>query len=216
MLNTLINSTTLGQAIGATFEIDGTGSLTERRLTPGENCRIQEPVYERIISLEKFQALYTTGQMDKITRLNKAIESENIRVNSLAILLRELQLIDEMDTNEIVTIYVPTQLLKELQDMKVKYYLTSETPSNYYSAQEIEMWKPTLVLIQKLYFNLVFKNIYSCTKNTTEDKVRADRAILYNSMQTLMNTAYRTLKNKKTAEASVGTKVSGDAQIFGL
>lgn len=223
MLNTLINSTTLGQAIGATFTIDGPGTLTARRLTSGDNCKVQTPIYEKELSQEKLEELRVKGLLNDVPRYNKSIENEVIRVNSLAVLLRELTLIDELDTDEIVTMYVPTQLLRELQSLRIKYYLTSETPSKYYSLVEIELWKLALPLVQKLYFNIVFKDIASCSKNPNNAdtvapelgdekamlslKVRADRNTLYNSMYTLMLGAYKSLKAQR-ANAVPTKKVS--------
>ena len=82
MLNIFVNSTTYGQALGCTFNMSVEGSLADKRITALELCEPVAPVYERAIDASKVTALIASGQTQKVTKLGKASEVENVRVNS--------------------------------------------------------------------------------------------------------------------------------------
>ena len=92
MLNIFINSSIYGQSIGSTFNFSQAvigKPLSSRRLTPNAYANIIAPIYERQIDMEKITMLYKSGQIDKVNKLNRGVYSENIRVNSLYVLIRD-------------------------------------------------------------------------------------------------------------------------------
>lgn len=199
MLNTFINSTTFGQAMGATFDMDVQGSLADKRLTAIEDCEVGMPVYERAINPEKVTALITAGQTQKVSNLGKAVEVENVRVNSLNMLIRELTVISAMETNTMIIAYVPPELLQELESGRIKFYLAEDSnETTYYSEFELNLWREALPLIQNLYCRLVFKNINACKQNKSNTPVQADRVSINASMYTKLLTAFREMKAMKT------------------
>lgn len=212
MINVLINSTTFGQTIGATFDLSIEGALSDKRLTAIENCNVNAPVYERVIDVNKVTSLIASGLTQKVNNLSKAIEVENVRVNSLNMLLRELQFIHETFgaeiPNGVITVYVPGELLQELQSGRVKYYLDDTVESTYYSNTERALWREVLPLVQFYFCNIVFKNISGCKKNMNETQEQADRVSIFNSMYSKLLTAYRELKAVKTGGVTQVTAVN--------
>lgn len=200
MLNIFINSTTFGQAMGATFNLAVEGSLADKRVTALENCEVVAPLYERTVDAEKIASLIATGQTQKVSNLGKAIEFENIRVNSLAMLVRELELVASLESNEMIIAYVPGELLQELESGRVKFYLAgSESNTTYYSEFELNLWHHAMALIQSLYCRLVFKNIASCRKNVSGTAVQADRVNITASMYTKLLVAFKEMKIAKSS-----------------
>lgn len=202
MLNIFINSTTFGQVMGATFNFAVEGSLADKRITALENCDVVDPIYEKVIDPEKITAFIATGQTQKVSNLSKAIEVENIRVNSLAMLIRELELVTSLPYEGMIIAYLPTELLQEIESGRIKFYLSGESETTYYSQTEIELWKIAIPLIQNLYSRLVFKNIASCRKNVSNSPIQADRVSITASMYTKLLTAFRELKAQKTGQQS--------------
>ena len=199
MLNIFINSTTFGQAMGATFNMNVEGSLADKRITALENCEVSAPIYEKAVDPAKITSLIATGQTQKVSNLGKAIEVENVRVNSLAMLIRELELVASIESNEMIIAYVPGELLQELESGRVKFYLASDSSeTTYYSEFELTLWHHAMALIQSLYCRLVFKNIASCRKNVSGSAVQADRVNITASMYTKLLTAFREMKTVKS------------------
>ena len=211
MLNLFINSTTYGQVIGATFNIDGTGSLAERRLT--QFTEVEAPVYEKVIDTDKLAHLFTSGQTDRVKKMSKAIEVETIRVNALSMLFRELTMIANLESNDMIIAYLPGELLQEVESGRVKFYLDGTTDTVYYSEFELDLWRQVLPLIQSLYCRIVFKNIASCRLNRSNTQIQADRCAIYASMYQKLLTAYRDMKALKgnTAQTPV---VNNNEAIF--
>ncbi len=86
----------------ATFDFskDSVGkNFDGRRITPRNLSGINNPIYERKVDMEKIIDLYQTGQVEKVNRINKGINAENIRVNSLYLLCRELKMLEEKFSN---------------------------------------------------------------------------------------------------------------------
>ena len=208
MLNLFINSTTYGQVIGATFNIDGEGTLAERRLT--SFTEVEEPVYEKAVDSTKITQLITSGQTDKVSKLGKAIEVETIRVNALAMLLRELTMIVNTESNDMIIAYLPGELLQEVESGRVKFYLDGTAETIYYSDYELDLWRQVLPLIQSLYCRIVFKNIASCKTNRSNTQIQADRCAIYASMYQKLLTAYREMKALKSGNMQT-TAVSGES-----
>lgn len=209
MLNLFINSTTYGQVIGATFNIDGAGSLAERRIT--QFTEVEAPIYTKEIDTTKVTQLFVSGQTDKVNRMSKAITVENIRVNSLSMLLRELTLIANLESQDMIIAYLPGELLQEVESGRVKFYLDGTTETTYYSNYELELWSQVLPLIQSLYCRIVFKNIASCKKNLSNTQVQADRCAIYASMYQKLLTSYREMKAiKGNAVSSPTVENTGD------
>lgn len=207
MLNTFINTTTYGQAMAATFNLDTDGStLAEMRITSIEDCNVLDPIYEKEVRIEKVAEYLKNKQTQKVSNLGKAVETENIRVNSLAILIRELELINTLDTEECVTIYVPQPLLQEIQSGRIRYYLNENTNS-YFSEVEIELWKEALPLMHELYFRLVFKSIDACKTNNNNDQIQALRISIVNSMYARLLKAFKERKASMTGVTVAGTQV---------
>ena len=208
MLNTFINSSIYGQAIGSTFNFSKAvigKPLASRRLTPNAYANIMEPIYERQVDMTKITALYGSGQLDKVNKINRGVYSENIRVNSLYTLIRELQLIDKLTIEhpqllkEMIIAYVPAQLLKELQSGRYKFYVNGISESTYYSEQELTMWIDANEIIAKFYSRLVFTNIDNCKVNISGTAIQGERVTLYNSMISRIKEAYNTLKQQREA-----------------
>ena len=193
LLNVFVNSTTFGQAMGATFDLSVAGDLSNKRITALEDCAVLEPIYEKQIATEKIAEYLKTGQTQKVSNLGKAIETENIRVNSLAVLIRELALVLSLETEEPVTVYVPYALLQEIQSGRIRYYLAENTNS-YYSQQEIELWKEALPLMHEMFYRLVFKSIDTCKSNSNNDPVQALRVSISNSMYARLLKSYKEFK----------------------
>lgn len=208
MLNLFINSTTYGQVMGATFNMDAPGSLAERRIT--QTIDVEAPVYEKVIDSAKITQLIATGQTDKVSKMGKAIEVETIRVNALAMLLRELSLIASLESNDMIIAYLPVELLQEVESGRVKFYLDGTTETIYYSEYELELWRQVLPLIQSLYCRIVFKNISSCKNNRSNTQVQADRCAIYANMYQKLLTAYRDMKALKSGNMQT-TAVSGES-----
>ena len=206
MLNMFINSNIYGQAIAATFDFskDSVGkNFDGRRITPRNLSGINNPIYERKVDMEKIIDLYQTGQVEKVNRINKGINAENIRVNSLYLLCRELKMLEEKFSNpetaeeyknQLVLCYVPIQLLKELQERRYMFYLDGSNKTTYYSRFELDMWIEADALIGELYSHVIFKNIVNCQKNVTNTPIQNDRVILYNSMNKILADAYYRMK----------------------
>lgn len=208
MLNLFINSTTYGQVMGATFNMDAPGSLAERRIT--QTIDVEAPVYEKVIDSAKITQLIATGQTDKVSKMGKAIEVETIRVNALAMLFRELSLIASLESNDMIIAYLPVELLQEIESGRVKFYLDGTTETIYYSEYELELWRQVLPLIQSLYCRIVFKNISSCKNNRSNTQVQADRCAIYANMYQKLLTAYRDMKALKSGNMQT-TAVSGES-----
>ena len=208
MLNLFINSTTYGQVMGATFNIDGEGSLAERRLT--QFTEVEEPVYHKTVDSEKITQLIATGQSDKVSKIGKAIEIETIRVNALAMLLRELSMISNLESDDMIIAYLPVELLQEIESGRVKFYLDGTTETIYYSTYELELWRQVLPLIQLMYCRIVFKNISSCKTNRSNTPVQADRCAVYANMYQKLLTAYRDMKALKSGKTNAPS-VSGES-----
>lgn len=208
MLNIFVNSTTYGQTMGATFDMSTEGSLIDKRVTSVENCDVVPPIYQREISAQKVADLISAGQTEKVANLGKAVEVENTRVNSLAMLIRELTLVKDLkDNKDIVVAYVPGELLHEIKSGRIKFYLDEEAKTTYFSSLELELWKQVLPLIQDLYCRIVFKSIDSCKKNSSNTESQADRVSIYSSMQKRLIAAFREMKIAKsgtTSAAAVG------------
>lgn len=200
MLNIFINSTTFGQAMGATFDMNVEGTLADKRITALEDCEVCPPAYEKTIDANKVASLITSGQTQKVSNLGRAVEVENVRVNSLAMLIRELTLISMLeDRNDMLIAYVPGELLQELESGRIKFYLADDsTETTYYSDYELSLWREALPLIQDLYCRLVFKNINACKKNSSNTPIQADRVSINASMYTKLLTAFREMKAMKT------------------
>lgn len=199
MLNIFINSTTFGQAMGATFDMSAEGSLSDKRVTDLENCEVCAPIYEKAVDPTKITSLIATGQTQKVSNLGRAIEAENVRVNSLAMLIRELELVASIESNEMIIAYVPAELLQELESGRVKFYLADDSSkTTYYSEFELNLWQHAMPLIQSLYCRLVFKNIASCRKNVSGSDVQADRVNITASMYTKLLIAFREMKTAKS------------------
>jgi hypothetical protein len=200
MLNIFVDSTTFGQAMGATFDFAIEGKLAEKRLTKQEDAKVMPSVYERTIDAEKILNFSKAGLTQKITNLQKAINAENKRVNSLNILVRELESIQETfapDEVGIITAYVPAELLSELQSGRVKYYLDDSAETTYYSKLERELWKKALPLIQHFFMNIVFKNVLACQVNKHENAEQAMRVTIYTQMHNMIRTAYREMSAER-------------------
>ena len=165
MLNMFINSNQNG-GFGGTFVIDAP-ELGSGRLTPKENLKL--------ISID-----ITTDIAGNSLSVAKS------RVNALGVFIRELETIAKMKKKEIVTCYLPQVLLSELNTGRVKYYISDDSNTNsFFSAEEIDLWKKALPLINKLYMNLVFKDINSCKPSTKYDassKVQYRRGVIYNQI----------------------------------
>ena len=199
MLNIFINSTTFGQAMGASFNMNVEGSLADKRLTALENCEVCAPLYEKVVDATKITSLIATGQTQKVSNLGKAIEVENVRVNSLAMLIRELELIASIESNEMIIAYVPGELLQELESGRVKFYLAGDSgETTYYSTFELDLWHHAMALIQSLYCRLVFKNIASCRKNVSGTAIQTDRVNITASMYTKLLIAFKEMKVAKS------------------
>ena len=209
MLNTFINSSIYGQAIGSTFNFSKAvigKPLASRRLTPNAYANIMEPIYERQVDMTKITALYGSGQLDKVNKINRGVYSENIRVNSLYTLIRELQLIDKL------TIEHP-QLLKELQSGRYKFYVNGISESTYYSEQELTMWIDANEIIAKFYSRLVFTNIDNCKVNISGTAIQGERVTLYNSMISRIKEAYNTLKQQREAASK---NINNNTDMFDI
>lgn len=203
MLNIFINSTTFGQALGATFNMAVEGSFSDKRVTPDENIEVLAPIYERAIDPNKITALLASGQTQKVTNLGKAVEVENVRVNSLNVLIRELRMISALESEGVIIAYLPGELLQEIESGRVKFYLNdSEAQTTYYSALELELWRQAMPLIQALYHRIVFKNIASCRKNISNTQIQADRVAIVGSMQAKLLNAYREMRALRNNPAS--------------
>lgn len=213
MLNIFINSTTFGQAMGATFDMNVEGTLADKRITALEDCEVCPPVYEKTIDANKVASLITSGQTQKVSNLGRAVEVENVRVNSLAMLIRELTLISMLeDRNDMLIAYVPGELLQELESGRIKFYLADDsTETTYYSDYELSLWREALPLIQSLYCRLVFKNINACKKNSSNTPIQADRVSINASMYTKLLTAFREMKAMK---AGVQQQVASGGPAF--
>lgn len=198
MINLFVNSTTFGQAMGATFNLAQEGTLSEKRLTPLENCEVLAPAYEKMPNAMEIADLISRGDNEKVTKISKAISAENIRVNSLVVLMRELQFVHETFGLEIpggvITAYVPAELLKELHQGRVKYYLDENAETKYYSEFERAIWRQVMPLLQFYFCNIVFKNIASCKVNERQDPIQQHRANIHASIYSKMLTAYREMK----------------------
>jgi hypothetical protein len=213
MLNVFINSTTFGQAMGATFDMSVQGTLADKRITTLENCEVCPPVYEKTIDANKVASLITAGQTQKVSNLGRAVEVENVRVNALAMLIRELTLISMLEgRNDMLIAYVPGELLQELESGRIKFYLADDsTETTYYSDYELSLWREALPLIQNLYCRLVFKNINACKKNNSNTPIQADRVSINASMYTKLLTAFREMKAMK---AGVQQQVASGGPAF--
>lgn len=211
MLNIFVNSTTFGQAMGATFKMDAVGTLSDKRVTPLNLCNVVAPVYGRVMNAEKVTALINSGQSSKVSNFAKAIETEKIRVNSLNMLVRELSMINAMeDCNEMITAYVPAPLLSELESGRVKVYLFDESvETTYYSKFELELWKNANALIQQLYCRLIFKKIDSCKVNVSNTPIQAERVDIYNSIYEKILVAFREEKTRQAASQYTETASTG-------
>lgn len=198
MFNVFVNSTTFGQAMGATFDLSIEGSLADKRVTAPENCKVLAPIYERKVDANRVTSFISTGQTQQVSKLAKAVDVENVRVNSLAVLIRELQMISEIDTDCMIIAYMPLELLQEVESGRVKFYMSGETTTTYYSQTELDLWRTALSLIQSLYCRIVFKNINACKKNNTNSPVQADRVNINASMYNMLLTAFRELKAERT------------------
>ena len=158
MLNMFINANKNG-GFGGTFVIDAP-ELGSGRLTPKENLNL--------ISIDITSNL--TGNNLSVAKS---------RVNALETIVK-------MKKKEIVTCYLPQVLLSELNTGRVKYYIADDSNTNsFFSTEEIDLWKKALPLINKLYMNLVFKDINSCKPSTKYDastKVQYRRGVIYNQI----------------------------------
>lgn len=193
MINIFINSTTWGQAMSATFNMSIEGSVAQKRLTPIEECTVNDPVYEKVLSAEKVAQYIAQGK--KVGNLDKAVITENIRVNSLNALIKELEFVSNYDNKDMIIAYVPTELLQELESGRIKFYLAEDSKgTTYYSDFELELWKKALPLIQDLYCRIVFKDINACKKNVSKTQIQADRVSIYNNMYAMLLTAFREMK----------------------
>lgn len=165
MLNLFINASQIG-GFGGTFVIDAP-ELGSGRLTPKENLNL--------VSVD-----ITTN----LTGNNLSVAKS--RVNALGVFIRELETIAKMKKKEVVTCYLPQVLLSELNTGRVKYYIADDSNTNsFFSTEEIDLWKKALPLINKLYMNLVFKDIASCrpsTKYDASNKVQYRRGVVYNQI----------------------------------
>lgn len=208
MLNLFINSTTYGQVMGATFNMDSPGSLAERRIT--QFIDVEAPLYVKDVDSTKITQLIAAGQTDKVSKMGKAIEAETIRVNSLAMLLRELSMISSLESNDMIIAYLPGELLQEVESGRVKFYLDGTAETTYYSDYELQLWGQVLPLIQSLYCRIIFKNINSCKNNRSNTQVQAERCAIYANMYQKLLTAYRDMKAIKAGNVQ-STTVSSEA-----
>lgn len=211
MLNIFVNATTFGQTMGATFDMDVQGTLADKRLTEIENCEVIAPVYEKAVDASKVTALLAAGQTQKVSNLGKALEVENVRVNSLFMLKRELEYVSSLESQDMIIAYVPGELLQEIESGRVKFYLADETETTYYSEFELNLWKEVLPIIQFLYCRLVFKNINACKQNKSNTPAQADRVEIYSSMYTKLLVAFRELKSIK---AGAGKAMASGGAAF--
>lgn len=203
MLNIFINSTTFGQAMGATFNLRMTGGLNQKRITSFENCQVQAPIFTAELDTVKMQEYVIAGDMRKVNGLTKAVEIQNVRVNSLAVLIRELQMVKANTENDMLLVYIPDELLNEITDGKIKFHLSDDESTgenSYYSEQETALWRVAMPLIGELYSRLVFKSIKSCRNSASNSPEQADRANICASMYGMLLTAY---KEEKRARAEM-------------
>lgn len=211
MLNLFINSTTLGQAMGASFDMDVEGTLADKRITEDANCEVIAPIYRRAIDANKVAELVASGQTQKVSTLSKAIDAECVRVNTLSMLIRELELVAALDSTDMIVAYVPTELLGELQSGRVKMYIGENATANpYFSELELGLWAHAMELIQSLYHRLIFKNIAGCKKNSNNDPVQALRGAITGAMYGKLLTAFREMKNS----ANVAPVATGSDSPF--
>ena len=211
MLNLFINSTTFGQAMGCTFDMGVEGSFADKRITSDENIEVLSPIYERVIDADKVSALIQAGQTQKVSNLGKAVEVENVRVNSLNVLIRELKMISELENTGVIIAYLPTELLQEVESGRVKFYINdSEAKTTYYSKTELELWAEAMPLIQALYSRIVFKNIPACKKNVSNTQIQADRVAIVASMYNKLLNAFREMKTVRNSNP-LQNKTTGEA-----
>ena len=113
-------------------------------------------------------------------------------------LKRELELVMSLETEEMLIAYVPGELLQEIESGRVKFYLTDETETTYYSEFELALWKEVMPMIQALYCRLVFKNINACKQNKSNTPVQAERVNINAGMYSKLLTAFREMKALKS------------------
>lgn len=200
MLNIFINSTTFGQAMGATFNLRIEGGLNQKRITSFENCQVQAPIFTAELDTVKIQEYASAGDMKKVNGLTKAVEIQNVRVNSLAVLIRELQMVKANTGNDMLLVYLPDELLNEISDGKIKFHLSDDESTgenSYFSEQETELWRVAMPLIGELYSRLVFKSIKSCRNSSSNSPEQTDRANICASMYGMLLNAYREEKKAR-------------------
>lgn len=222
MLNIFVKANEYGQVIGATFNFEeqvlGT-KLNSRKITPHALSGINNPFYERQINMQKVAMLYQAGQIDEVNRINKAIYSENIRVNSLYLLCRELRMLDglfnspetkEKYANKMIICYIPVQLLRELHEGKHKIYLIKkeEKHTTYYSKFELDLWAEAEMLIANLYEHLLFRNIANCdlsksVSNKPFSQSQIDRNTLLTSLNNLLQQARIKMREQRRALVNI-------------
>lgn len=220
MLNIFINSTDFGQAMGATFRMDGEGTIAQRRITADKDCVVNAPVYEANSAnyTAKIAEFLAQGLSQKASNLGRAMNTENIRVNSLAMLIRELETVSLIESTEIITAYVPKPLLDELFYGKFKLSLEEGAPKNsYYSDFELELWRKALPLVQELFSRLNFRDIASCRElrdSQAGNNMQKERVSIYKAIYGNLLTAYREMKALKSQRATVANGTTGTADIF--
>lgn len=193
MINSFVNVTTFGQFISCSFNLGADGTLADKRITAQEDCVVQPAVYEKTLTPERIAEYIAQGK--KVENLSKAVETENIRVNSLYAFAKELSAVSQIDNNEPIIIYVPTALLQELVSGRIKFYIAETAPeTTYYSQFELDLWKQVMPMIKDNFDRLVFKDINSCKKNISNTAVQQDRVNIYKSMYNLMLESFRTEK----------------------
>lgn len=198
MLNIFVHSSTYGQAMAATFDLEAAGSLPEKRITAPENCCVAAPVYEKPVDQAKVVAFATANKRAELNKMMAAIDTENRRVNSLAALIRELKTIIASGNNDMIIAHVPAPLLKEIETGRVKFSLIEGAEKNpYFSDFELELWREALPLIQQLYTRIVFKSIDTCKTNAYNQPVQALRVAIYRQMHQMILAAFNEMKQAR-------------------
>lgn len=192
MINIFVNTTTYGQALGATFNLGMEGALSEKRITSDIDILVQDPVYERVLDTEKITSYAQAGQSKKVENAMAAVKIENIRVNALNVLVRELTLIETLEYDGFVQVFVPVELLDEIQTGKHKpYSYHPELVNPYYSEFERELWRYADALIGRMYERISIKSIAVCRSNRHDDPIHAERVQIVRFMQSNLSSAYK-------------------------
>lgn len=219
MINILINSTTYANGIGGSYDFTKPGTtLKDLRVTEAKG--ISESIYRRELDIAKMQTLIGAGDIEKAQRLTAAIDKECTRVGALAVLVEELKAILPIaDSYDIILCYVPTLLKKELESGKIKFHISGNSVSSYYSDVELLLWVELLPIIQSLYCKIVFKDILSCKANnfakdddTAEETISAQdlRVEIYKRQYAVMAKKFGEEKAKARVAANTNKAVNSD------